>query len=72
MAAAWMRDVFSTMVKQVGYSEDPPGLVVVWKNGKTSLYEGVQEGLCEELATTASVGQMINSEIKGSYNHRYI
>lgn len=70
--AAWMRDVFSTMVQQVGYSEDPPGLVVVWKNGKRSLYEGVQEGLCEELATTASVGQMINSEIKGAYNHRYI
>lgn len=70
--AAWMRDVFSRMATQVGYSEDPPGLIVVWKNGKRTLYEGVDEGMCEELATTASVGTFINTEIKGNYPHRYI
>ncbi len=74
--AAWTRDVFSSMVTSVGWEGDDPlagTLTVKWaKGGKTSAYSSVPEDIAERLAKAPSVGNMINSDIKGQYAHRYV
>ena len=42
------------------------------KNGKRCAYEGVPEDVAIELSKAPSVGQMLNSEIKGQYPFRYV
>jgi hypothetical protein len=68
---SWLRDVYSSMVAQIGYDSDKQELIVVWKGGKRSIYEGVSEDTAESLANAPSVGQMMNMEIKPNYSHRY-
>lgn len=68
----WMKDVYSSMVREVGYDEESKSMIVVWTNGRKSAYEGVDEGLAIQCATAPSVGSMINQDIKGKYPHRYI
>ncbi len=73
---SWQKDVFSTMVSMVGWEgEDATSgtLIVKWAKGnKTSEYSGVPEHVAEQLSKAPSVGNMINSEIKGQYSHRYV
>lgn len=67
---SWQVPVFSSNVSEVGYDEGD--LIIVWHSGKVSAYSGVPEEVAYELSKTASVGQMLNSEIKPNYKHRYI
>jgi hypothetical protein len=70
---SWTRNVYSSMVSEVGYDTDSNELLVTWaKGGKTSAYAGVPEEKALELANAPSVGQMIISEIKPFYSHRYV
>lgn len=70
---SWSRPVFSSMVSEVGYNTDTQELIITWaKSGKQSAYADVPEEVAEELSRTPSVGQMINSDIKPHYAHRYI
>lgn len=70
---SWEQAVFSEMVSTVGYDEDKQELIVTWrKSGKKSAYSGVPEETAVQLANAPSVGQMINSEIKNNFPHRYI
>jgi KTSC domain len=60
------------MVSDIGYS-DAGELLVTWaKSGKTSAYSGVPEGLADEISRSPSVGESINSQVKGVYAHRYV
>lgn len=68
---AWSQSVFSSNVSEVGYSDDGE-LLVTFSNGRQYAYEGVPEETALELSKTASVGGMLNSEIKGRYNYRRI
>jgi hypothetical protein len=68
----WSKSVFSSMVSEIGYDTDTQELLVTWNNGRTSAYSGVPEGVAEQLSKAPSVGQMINSDIKGAYSHRYV
>lgn len=68
----WEKPVFSSNVQTVGYDEDNHSLIVTWKNGRKSAYEGVPEEVAVQLSNAPSVGQMINSEIKPNYPHRYV
>lgn len=73
--SAWVRDVFSSMVSSVGWEgEDSLNgtLIVAWTKGKRSAYDGVPEDVAIQLSKAPSVGNMINSDIKGQYAHRYI
>jgi hypothetical protein len=67
---AWSKAVFSSTVNEVGWSETE-GLVITWKSGKRSVYEGVPEHLADELSRAPSVGRMFHNEIKDRYPHRY-
>lgn len=69
---SWTRDVYSTMVSQVGWDDETGELLVTFKNGRTAAYSGVDEGKAIELSKAASVGDMMNSEIKGKYPFRYV
>ncbi len=67
----WSQHVFSSMVSMVAYDETTQELAVTWAKGKRSIYSGVPEELAVQLANAPSVGQMINTEIKPYYAHRY-
>lgn len=70
--ATWMRDVYSSNVREIGYDADTQDLIVVWKNGRKSAYHGVSEELATQVATAPSVGSMLNADIKPNYQHRYV
>jgi KTSC domain len=68
----WEVPVFSSMVASVGYNSDKEELYVTWsKSGRRSIYSGVDPETADRLSKAASVGQMINTEIKPNYGHRY-
>lgn len=69
---SWTKSVYSSHVDQVGYDSDKQELTVTWKNGRVSAYEGVDEQTAYQLANAPSVGQMIHSEIKPNYKHKYL
>jgi len=68
----WTQSVFSSNVREVGYDEDSHELLITWNSGRVSAYSGVPEDVALRLTKAASVGQMINSEIKNVYPHRYV
>lgn len=67
----WEKDVYSSNVSTVGYDPESKELIITWTRGKRSIYSGVPEELAEQLANAASVGSMLNAEIKPYYAHRY-
>jgi hypothetical protein len=69
---SWSKNVFSSMVSTVAW-EDNGDLIITWaKGGRRSVYSGVPEDVAEQLAHAPSVGQMINSDVKNVYPHRYL
>ncbi len=68
----WTENVFSSNVQSVGYDTETQELIVTWISGKRSAYAGVPEETAVQLFKAASVGQMLNSEIKPRYSHRYV
>lgn len=67
------RHVYSSNAASVGYDQETGAMYVTWaRNGKVSMYENVPYKVFEDLSKTISVGQMLNTEIKGRYNHRYV
>ena len=68
----WEKNVYSSMVSSVGYDRETKELYVTWVRGKRSIYgPGVPEELATDLANAASVGAMVNAEIKPYFQHRY-
>lgn len=63
------RNVFSSMASRVGYEAESEQLLVTFaKSGKTGIYEGVDYATFDRLSKAASVGDMIESEIKPNYD----
>ncbi len=69
---SWSKSVFSSHVDTVSYDSDQNEMVVHWKNGRVSAYEGVDEGTALQIANAPSVGQALHNEIKPNYKHRYV
>lgn len=70
---SWEKPVYSEMVSAVGYEEEGSTLIITWKkSGRKSAYSGVPEEVAVDLSNAPSVGQMLNSEIKSNYPHRYV
>lgn len=67
----WSKDVYSSNVQTVAYDADTSDLYVTWAKGRTSVYSGVPAELADQVANAASVGSMLNAEIKPYYPHRY-
>lgn len=68
---SWSQAVYSSTVSEVGYDSDTGELLVTWRSGKVSAYQGVPEAKALEGANAASVGQWVNAEIKPFYAHAY-
>ena len=67
---SWSQSVFSDMVSEVAWEDGT--LTVTFKKGSVYAYEGVPEEIAIELSRAASVGQFLNSEIKGQYGYRRV
>lgn len=70
--SGWQVPVFSSNVQEIGWEEQGPALIVVWKSGKRSAYSGVDEETALQCSKAASVGQFLNAEIKPNFSHRYV
>ena len=68
---AQMRNVFSQTVNAIGHDPADNSLYVTWKNGKTSVYEGVPADLADQVMNAPSVGSAVLSMVKPSYAHKY-
>ena len=68
----WQQSVYSEMVESVGYDSDTGEMTVAFIKGGEYVYEGVPEEVALDLANAASVGGMMNSDIKGRYPFRRI
>lgn len=63
--AAWMQEVYSSNIREVGYDPDAQELLVVFrKSGKKAAYPNVTEDAALQLANAPSVGTMFNAEFK--------
>lgn len=71
MTITWT-DVLSSNVEQIGYDDETSTLLVRWKTGKTSAYDGVPADVAEQAAKNWSVGTFLNDEIKPNFAHRYV
>ena len=70
--ATWMKDVYSSMLKEVGYDSDAGGTIVVFRrNGKRALYPDTTEEQAMQLANAPSAGTMFHAEFK-NLPFRYI
>lgn len=66
-----MIQVYSSNVRAVGHDPETNEMHVEWKSGKTSIYEGVSAEKAEDIRTSWSVGQAINTLVKDQHPHRY-
>ena len=69
---SWTQSVFSEMVSEVSYDPDTQEMTVAFKSGGEYIYDGVPEEVATQLANAASVGRMLNSDIKGRYPYRRV
>jgi hypothetical protein len=60
------------MAQDIGYDSDSEEMTVTWNSGRVSVYSGVSEDVARSVANAASVGEAINMQIKGKYQHRYV
>lgn len=66
---SWSKSVFSTNVAEVAW-DDSSGLTVTFQNGRSYSYPEVPEATALEMANAPSVGQFLNTEIKGHYGFK--
>lgn len=68
---AW-KDVHSNMVEKIGYNDAAQELHVRWRRtGKTSIYSDVPADVASQAMTAWSVGNFLNENVKGAYQHRF-
>lgn len=68
----WREIPISSNVAALGYSDDPPALLVRWVKGRVSMYLGVPRNMFEEGVRAPSVGSWLNQFVKGHYDHQYV
>lgn len=67
-----MREVYSSTVDRVGYDAESGELLVQWRDGKTSAYEGVPQHVADEAQNSWSVGKFLHQTVKPAFRHRYV
>lgn len=64
--------VTSTNIDEIGYDNDRRILEILFRNGSTYQYFDVPSQIFEELRSSSSLGQYINSNIKGHFRYSRI
>jgi hypothetical protein len=60
------------MVQEISYDDETGEMIVTYNSGKPYVYQDVPEDVARRVANAPSVGQAINSEIKGKYSARRV
>jgi len=58
------------MAQSIGYDSDTGTMIVTFNTGQAYAYANVPEDVATDAANAPSVGEFINSEIKGRYSYR--
>jgi len=61
--------VSSTNISEIGYDADRRTLEVAFKSGTVYQYFDVPERIYEDLIRASSIGQYLNTNIKGQYRY---
>lgn len=61
--------VSSTNISEIGYDNDRRIVEVVFKSGTIYQYFDVPEPVYQELRRASSIGQYLNTNIKGQYRY---
>ena len=61
--------VSSTNISEIGYDSDRRTLEVAFKSGTVYQYFDVPERIYEDLIRASSIGQYLNTNIKGQYRY---
>jgi hypothetical protein len=65
-----MREVYSSVVSEIGYEDGK--LVVVWKrSGKISMYTGVPPDVARQVMNAPSIGKALRESVQNVYEHGY-
>ena len=72
-----MRSVFSSHIAEIGYDPEVAELYVTYRNGKTSVYQGVPPDVAAAVGAVGplppSIGEAVHAHIRGKgYGHRYL
>lgn len=63
--AVWMKDVYSSNLREVGYDSDEGATIAVFrKSGKRAMYPNTTEEQAQQLANAPSVGTLFAAEFK--------
>lgn len=63
--ATWMKDTYSSNLREVGYDSDTGETIVVFRNsGKRAAYPNTTEEQAMQLANAPSAGKMFAAEFK--------
>jgi len=67
-----MQPVFSSTVAEIGHDPETKELHVKWKNGKTSIYSGVDADKARSVTNAWSINGALNEMVKDQHDHRYL
>lgn len=67
---SWTKSVFSSMVQEISWGDNV--MTITYNNGNTYEYHGVPEDVALEGSKAPSVGQWVDTEVKGKYGYRKI
>lgn len=67
-----MRDVYSSTIDQIGYSEEDKEFHVLWRSGKYSVYSDVSPDKAQDIQGSASIGTAVDQHLKkAGHDHEY-
>lgn len=64
MTIAWMKNVYSSNLREVGYDPEANEMIVVFQKGGRYAYPNVTEEQALQLANAPSAGSMFHAEFK--------
>lgn len=65
-----MKSFYSSHVQEAGYEDGR--LHVTWRNGATTVYEGVPADLAAEVLAAPSIGEALHLGVRGKFPHRTV
>jgi len=66
-----MRRVFSSHVEEIGYDAEKQELHVKYRDGRTSVHDGVSQATADRVLSAPSIGTALHQHVRGKHGHRY-
>lgn len=68
----WVDGFDSSNIQRIGYEKEDEKLTVVFKNGKTYVYDSVTESVFDDFQSAKSKGKFFNQSIRGVYEFNQV